>query len=1221
MPGVDPIERASSNDATLPGTSGIGAYRILRRLGAGGMGQVFAARHERGEEIVALKQVAIVDPTLLYRFKQEFRSLADLSHPNLVRLGELVVLPTGLAFYTMELVEGQSLVRWVRRGTPAGMVPNIHRLCHAMRQLAAGVAHLHRGSRVHRDLKPANILVTDEGRVVIVDFGLVFEVSDGDARITATGQLVGTPAYMAPEQGSRGATEPAIDLYALGVTLFECLTGCMPFVGTALRVLLSKQHTPAPDPRELAEGLPDWLAQLCRALLDVEPNLRPTAEQIIAVLDEHAAAAPTSAVIDENPGPQLLGRDEELALLERAYEQVGSQGFATVVRLTGPPGRGKSALVDHFLQSVRGFRSVVLRGRCHPRESVPYKGVDSVIDALAVHLRSLPEVEAAVLRPRHLRELCELFPVLGGIWAEPGRRVAENEPVARRRFGLAALREILARIGDEATLVVVIDDFQWADLDGFVVLSELLLPPETPPLLLILAYDASVATPVVARVAEPDALRGARIVELELPPLAEADAQTLARMLIDPRVGDVEALVRKLVQDSAGEPLVVVRGATAAAPTYVSVLADDDVLRRIRALAAEPSAVLALATVAGDRLANELARAVLGLDAGVFELAARELVDAELLAPVARESGGVIKLARPRIGELVRVEFDADREARLHASLAEVLAENQADAELVAAHFEAAGDAERARAYMIAAARAAADALAFVRAEQLYRRALALAMSRAGTHSKDEVRELRLALADQLSNLARSLEAAELYVEVANESPPQEAAKLRLRAAEQFAVSGWSKPALALLRELMLEAGERLPNSAFGARFGRRIQLREENQVPATDLARFDLIYAAYIALTRGQMLYSIALMPRVVNLAYVAGEPARLTYALTSDSMFRVFTGQFERALTCLHEIDRLAEQITDPIVLACAHVGWHFYYAKLSQLDQAEARFNAAMSCFAQGPGQSWVQAAAFHTQTLLLRQLGAYERLQQSLPTWISTLHDFGQRQYETLLIAEEILVLVQIGECELARRSLERGRAGWNVDYYNFVDYLLGVAEVWLLLAEARGVEACRVALETQAEMRRQGHARLKIPRTRIRETGLWAKMVHAIATNDISAAPSAWEIRRLRRSGLPNFAATALILSAGGASLRGEHQRERELWRQAIHECEALSMRSYAAAARLRLAALEVEDAAQLRAAADAYIEREKIADVPRFVALMAPARVRDQILQLRPGQT
>src|SRR5690349_16032245 len=99
---------------TERGSAALGAYRLVRRLGVGGMGQVFAAQREDSEEIVALKQIAIVDPTLLVRFKQEFRSLAHLSHPNLVRLGELVVLPTGLAFYTMELVDGQSLVRWIR---------------------------------------------------------------------------------------------------------------------------------------------------------------------------------------------------------------------------------------------------------------------------------------------------------------------------------------------------------------------------------------------------------------------------------------------------------------------------------------------------------------------------------------------------------------------------------------------------------------------------------------------------------------------------------------------------------------------------------------------------------------------------------------------------------------------------------------------------------------------------------------------------------------------------------------------------------------------------------------------------------------------------------------------------------------------------------------------------------------------------------------------------
>lgn len=1229
------IEQAPSNEVTLPGTGfGLGAYRILRRLGFGGMGQVFAARREDGKEIVALKQIAIVDPTLLYRFKQEFRSLADLSHPNLVRLGELVVLPTGLAFYTMELVEGQNLVRWVRRGTPAGMVPNVHRLCHAMRQLAAGVAHLHRGARVHRDLKPANISVTDEGRVVILDFGLVFEVGDGDPRITATGQLVGTPAYMAPEQGSRSATEPAIDLYAIGVTLFECLTGCMPFIGTALRVLLSKQHAPAPDPRELAEGIPDWLAQLCRSLLDVEPSLRPTAEQVIAVLDEHVAATPVSVEVDESPGPQLLGRDQEFAVLERAYEQVASQGLATVVRLTGPPGRGKSALVDHFLQSVRGFKSVVLRGRCHPRESMPYKGVDSVIDALAVYLRSLPEVEAAALRPRHLRELSELFPVLGGIWAEPGRRVAEHEPVARRRFGLAALREILARIGDEATLLVVIDDFEWADLDGFVVLSELLLPPETPPLLLILAYDASVANPVVVRAKQIDALRGARVIELDLPPLAEADVQALARMLIDPRqVDDVDAYARQLARESGGEPLVVVRGATAAAPLNVSVLADDEVLRHIRALAAEPCAVLTLATVAGDRLANELARTVLGLDAGAFERAARELVDAGLLAQIALESGGVIKLARPRIGELVRVEIDADREAQLHASLAEALAENHAEAELVAAHFEAGGDTERARAYMIAAAREAADALAFVRAEQLYRRALVLHLEHSGGEVDADGLALKQALADQLTNLARSPEAAELYVEVANHSPPAKAATLRLRAAEQYAVSGWSKLALGLLRELLLEAGEPLPTSMFGAllmfarnrwqlaRRSRREWRRAASDISPEAIDRFDLVHAALLALSRSEMILGIALTPRTALLALEAGDPTRVVISRMIMTTFLITAGRFGTARRNLSEIEAIAEQADDLLARAYVHVGWHHFHARRAELEQADSHFARAMSSLGQLRREDWMKGSALHIQALTLRQSGAYERLASSLPAWIDLIHSHGQHQTAALLIVEDVLVLAQRGETQLARRSFERGRAWWNVDYYNFVDYLRGIAEVWLLLAEGRTAEACEVGRRTSEQLREHGHARLKLPRTRVLETYLLARTIHATVAGDLRDASLTRELRRLRRSRVPFFSTTALILSAGWASLFGDHQRERELYRQAIHECDATSMHAYAAAARLRLAALEVEDAVQLRAAANAYFEREKIADVRRFVDLMAPTRARQQVSRLGPGQT
>jgi tetratricopeptide (TPR) repeat protein len=1210
-------ETLSEAEPTLPsGGAEIGGYQVVRRLGAGGMGQVFEARSPTGE-VVALKQLALVEPTLLYRFKQEFRSLADLQHANLVRLGELVVLTSGLAFFTMELVEGQPLVRWVRLATPAGTAPNLHRVCHALRQLAAGVAHLHHAARIHRDLKPSNVHVTAEGRVVILDFGLVFELSDDDARITATGQLIGTPAYMAPEQATRSAIGPPVDLYAIGVTLFECLTGCMPFVGSTVRVLLNKQHEPAPDPRELAAGIPDWLAQLCRALLDVDPEHRPSAERIIAVIDDYAEAAPLRLGVDEARA-QLFGRDRELALLEQAQAQVTREGRAVVVRLTGPAGRGKSALLDRFLQSLRESEAVLLRGRCHPRESVPYKGVDSVIDALARHLRSLPAVDAATLQPRHVRELCELFPVLAGIWRESGRRLVEHEPVMRRRFAIEALREVLARIGDAATLVVTIDDFHHADLDGLGVLGELLLPSEPPAMLLILAYDGSGSGPVVRPISEPDVLRGATLVELELGPLDEAAALLLARSLSNPQSTDASAL--ELARESHGEPLAIVRKCTVPKLGDVTVAADGEVLRRIRALDSAARMLLELATVAGVALANELIRAALGTDSGSFELTTSQLVHAGLLATVAVESHGIIKLADARIGELVRVELDGEREIQLHACLAEALAANGADAELIAEHFERGGNRERGRAYTVEAARAAAEALAFVRAERLFRRAIELLAHDGSDRVLAESRTLRLALADQLAHLARCPEAAALYVEVARECPAEQAAKLRLRAAMQYAMAGSTQLALPLLRELMRDAGERLPSKPLEVllifswnqlrlRFhGRRIRLREPKDIPAQELARFDVVYAANMTLSKREMLPTLALRPRVLHLALAAGEPSRLVYALTIESSLLVTIGRPEHARKILARARAIAEQLDDSPAIVQVHVCELFLHASHANLAEAEACYDAALHGVERFPDQGWLLSPTLHTFAMLLRRTGEYERLQRLLPGWISLLHDLGHRQFETLLICEEVIMLAQVGDLALARRSLERGRQGWALDYYTFVDYLLNVAEIRILLAEGRASEANTLAERTRVELRRHGLTRFKLPRVRMREACGYAALIHAIAANDPRLTPKPRELRRLRRSGLPKFATTAVILAAGRASLLGNLERERALWREALDRCEQFSLRGLAAAVRRRLVELDVADAAQLDAEARAYFVEQEIEDVERFVTLLAPAK-------------
>ena len=216
------LEHATSMEGTK-----LGSYQLGNRLGGGGMGEVFEARRLDGQE-VALKTLTEVSATNLYRFKREFRALADVEHPNLVRLYELGATSNGLAFFTMERVHGQPFVDWVREGLEEGEPPDFARLESALLQLVQGVHALHELGCVHRDLKPSNVLVTPEGRVVILDFGLLSEYGAPEFGITRQGQAMGTPTHMAPEQAMAERTGPPADYYAIGVMLYTCITGNLP---------------------------------------------------------------------------------------------------------------------------------------------------------------------------------------------------------------------------------------------------------------------------------------------------------------------------------------------------------------------------------------------------------------------------------------------------------------------------------------------------------------------------------------------------------------------------------------------------------------------------------------------------------------------------------------------------------------------------------------------------------------------------------------------------------------------------------------------------------------------------------------------------------------------------------------------------------------------------------------------------------------------------------
>src|SRR5919197_1129360 len=395
-------------------------YELRELICQGGIGLVYRAWDREAEREAALKALRSVGPEELYRLKNEFRALAGLSHPNLAQLYELTVVADE-CFFTMELVEGANLVDHVRGG---GTRCDFERLGACLPQLAAGLAALHGAGKLHRDIKPSNVLVA-AGRVVMLDFGLVTALASRRAS-ESTGSLVGTLAYMAPEQLWGCALSAATDWYALGIMLYEALTGRLPFTGAAL--LLDRHKAMPPSPRSLAAEIPGHLDALTMRLLRPAPEERPPEAELLRLLGacQVRPAEPRALAPPSGAGP-FVGRAAELGLLSDAFEATRRGAFVSV-EVQGASGVGKTALLRRFLDLLEAEdRALVLRARCHPHEAVPFKAVDGLVDGLSHFLVRQPPAELQSLLPRNAAALARLFPVLARV---PGLSGTRREPSA-----------------------------------------------------------------------------------------------------------------------------------------------------------------------------------------------------------------------------------------------------------------------------------------------------------------------------------------------------------------------------------------------------------------------------------------------------------------------------------------------------------------------------------------------------------------------------------------------------------------------------------------------------------------------------------------------------------------------------------------------------------------------------------------------------------------------
>jgi serine/threonine protein kinase len=342
------------------------------------MGIVYEAFDRAQSVRVALKVLPKVDARALYRFKQEFRSLVEVVHPNLVPLYELIS-EDGTWFFTMELIDGVDFRSCLRQehnvagAEHKAQAPSLDydKLRRLLSQLAEGVCALHHAGKLHRDIKPSNVLVRRDDRVVLLDYGLVSELGSnsttydsgpGSSRrsggpwshLTVDQHFAGTALYMSPEQAAGSALTEATDWYAMGALLYESLTGQAPFTGAPTDVIKLKQQCDPQPPVELVDGIPEDLSSLCVDLLHRDPLKRPTGVEVLARLHHGVSTGrPALELRAAEHSIPFVGRRQHRATLNRAFNDV-VDGNAVTLHVYGPSGAGKSVL-EQFHSTCSGY--------------------------------------------------------------------------------------------------------------------------------------------------------------------------------------------------------------------------------------------------------------------------------------------------------------------------------------------------------------------------------------------------------------------------------------------------------------------------------------------------------------------------------------------------------------------------------------------------------------------------------------------------------------------------------------------------------------------------------------------------------------------------------------------------------------------------------------------------------------------------------------------------
>jgi serine/threonine protein kinase len=715
----------------LIGTIVADRYEILALISAGGMGRVYRAEQKMLERMVAIK---IIDPRamrvnqtaeLTARFMTEARASSRLNHPNVVSVfdfGRTSPAEHAPLFLAMELLTGPTLAD-VLASTERRMP--LPRVASILRQTLAALGEAHHLGITHRDIKPANIVLQKRARgdvdhVSVIDFGVA---RIGTERgMTEQGRLLGTPHYMAPEAITASGAGPSVDLYAVGIILFEMLTGRVPFDdASAMTICLNHTSAPRPDPRSLVPDLPEGVASVCFRALAVDPEARYVDAQALAEAITEALSAPMTArqasvfpprnpakeaptlpkanpsgevrgeaqrevrseFVDESPSMRMLarrlptfdtgatpvvGRDD---LLEWARGLLAAPRDVSAIAFWGKTGTGRSRMLQEVSAIARanGAEVVEVAVDWGPRYEAGYTGLRELVARLAGHA-----IDDARLIAGHASDERLVSTGLRELFGTPGTTLAD-EPGAMRNAVMAALAwgvQKAAKRAGERLVVVVLDNVDRIDGISRACLWDFLKAGVYPNVVALLSSED-----------RPPAASHGGIHEREILALSRIDASAL---VTGSRNADRESPPDSRMAPRRVEPLYLEqyrRWRTERPRDRAPNGLREIVEARLQELEPAPRRVLQALAVGGAISADKVA-ALLDRRDGVDE-AIRALSDAGFVV-VDSGTGGLVRVVHALYARVALDNAPAGVIEHLHARAAEVLAATSADVERRAYH-------------------------------------------------------------------------------------------------------------------------------------------------------------------------------------------------------------------------------------------------------------------------------------------------------------------------------------------------------------------------------------------------------------------------------------------------------------------------------------------------------------------------------------------------------